>query len=141
MRFPSSFLVLLAFCQSVSAQQRVRGYHGSWTASAGTQVFHGTWKGQALSRRANAARGTWAVVSQSGVVMMQGTWSAERQSGSWRGRFAATTRGRRFLGTWKADLGDADARTLEDMLQRAMTNDISGVWQAQSLYGSWFLGP
>lgn len=111
-------------------------------ATAGTQSFRGRWTGQALPRRSNAARGTWQLENGSGAVIMHGTWSAERESAVWRGTFIARTGGHVVSGSWKADLGDAPAKTLEEMLQRSMEKEVSGLWESGGRFGEWWLsGP
>jgi hypothetical protein len=105
-------------------------------------MVHGKWTGQAIPGRRNAAQGSWNLENDSGAAIMHGTWSAVQEAGTWRGTFVARTAGRAFSGTWKADLGDAPGKRIEEMLQRAIQKEVTGVWESGGSFGEWWLrGP
>ncbi len=134
-------LFVLAACLLAAAQPSPRIYQGSWTATAGTRAFQGRWTAHITPRRANVANGTWTLIDQAGRVVLEGTWSANQENGQWRGSFLAQAAGRKFAGSWKADLGDVEPGTFAEMLRRATLGEVSGAWQAAALVGNWWLGP
>jgi len=42
-----------------------------------------------------------------------------------------------MTGTWQANVKDATADTLTDMLQRAAQSQIDGTWRSGVMAGSW----
>jgi hypothetical protein len=139
-------LVLLALrVQSVSAQQpslkQEQGYRGRWAASAGPRTFHGRWWAEPLANSKNAASGSWALLSDSNQVLLEGTWSARKLQSRWEGTWTARVRsGRPFSGTWSAEL--TEENTFEDLLKRAIEKQVTGFWASGRMRGTWWLmGP
>jgi hypothetical protein len=141
MRRFHTVLLLLFWSFLAMPQQSPSTYRGTWTATTGGTTYRGTWTGHTLPRLPNAARGTWAMVTETDRIVMNGTWSAEKTPDEWRGTFTADTRGRVFSGRWKADLGEAPGKTLQEMLQLAMQKEVGGAWDSGGRYGNWWLGP
>lgn len=130
--------LLLAFC--VLAQAPVSQPHGTWTATAGSRTFRGSWGAEMPAHDSNSAQGYWTLVNESGERIMQGTWSAQkiaaRCHGSWTARSA---QGRSFAGTWDAEMGGSQDKTFADMLTRTMEKEVAGTWQSGRYSGGWWL--
>jgi hypothetical protein len=120
---------------------------GTWTATAGKQVFHGTWSAQAVPNSPDAANGSWALLNQSNQIVVMGTWSAVKTPRSWSGTWQARivpaggrgTPGKLMAGTWRADIESSDQRTLGELLQESLQREITGAWQSGPLSGRWSL--
>ncbi len=123
------------------AQEAYVAFKGAWTATAGpSQVFRGTWTAQILPDRPNLAEGSWTLVSETGQILLEGTWSAQKARTGWQGTWAARTRrGGSFSGTWKADITDLDAKTFTQMLERTAEKEIAGSWRSGRYQGNWWL--
>jgi hypothetical protein len=119
-------------------------WNGSWVATAGPQVFRGTWSARALPNDLDVAVGSWTLNDGAGSVMMQGTWSAKKAPRAWRGSWQAKTQppGGSYSGTWQAvPPPDFKGKTFEDLLQAAATKEMSGVWRSGHPGGNWWLRP
>jgi hypothetical protein len=133
--------ILLAAALAAAAEPRPV-LQGSWIATAGKQVFRGTWSAQALPGDGNAAVGSWTLTNDAGDVVMQGTWSARKAPRAWRGTWRAVVQptGKSFSGTWQAAItADFKGKTFEDLLQAAGTERTSGVWRMGRAGGNWWL--
>ena len=132
-------LMFAALCVAASAEQPASTFTGSWTATAGTLVLHGTWSAVSSPRTPDVASGSWLLTNASGGVVMEGTWSARKAPGPWRGTWSARARnGREFRGTWDAQL-DAGTHTFADLLQRTLGGQVGGGWRAGAASGGWIL--
>lgn len=131
---------LLVSCCAL-AQPTSPVFRGSWLATAGrSQVLRGRWSGQALSSTRNAAKGSWTLISDANLMLLEGTWSAQKSSGGWQGTWSARTlQGRSFSGTWEAGMADFNAKTFEEMLKRTTQKAIAGGWRSGRSRGNWRL--
>jgi hypothetical protein len=126
---------------------------GSWTASAGpNQGFHGMWSAMVLPGTRNAGRGSWTLLNAANQIVLQGVWSAEKSVRGWQGTWSAriqtgrspsarSSSGTSFSGTWRADMTDAEDKTLAEMLQRTLEKEIAGAWRSGPRAGRWSLKP
>ena len=116
-------------------------FSGSWVASTGgDQYFRGMWSGELSGANRNAAGGSWTLVSDSGEVILQGTWSARKSAKAWEGIWSArTVRGETFSGGWNADLAGFVGKTLEEMLKRTQEKQVAGGWKSGRYQGYWWL--
>jgi hypothetical protein len=114
---------------------------GSWIATAGPSRFlRGRWSAQVLPDTKNAASGSWALLSESNQVILEGTWSAQKSTKGWRGTWSARIqKSRTVSGTWDAAMADFNGKTFEDMLKRAAEKQIGGSWQSGPAHGNWWL--
>jgi len=83
-------------------------------------------------------------------IVLEGTWSAAKSPGGWQGTWSArawtrqsssgrSTPGRLYTGTWQAAMRDPKARTLAEMFQRTLEQQIAGSWRSGPLAGHWWL--
>lgn len=134
-------VTLFLSAYSRTAQEASSLLHGSWTATAGrSQVFWGTWTAQVSPDKPNAAQGSWALLSDGGQTLLEGTWSAQKASSGWQGAWAARTlQGRSFSGTWTADIPGSSGRTFKQMLESTAEKDLVGSWRSGRYEGNWRL--
>jgi hypothetical protein len=132
-------IALLAFVCAL-AQEPAQTIHGSWIATAGRgQTLHGTWTGNALPGRPDVAEGTWMLAS-SGRIVLHGTWRAEKKKQVLEGRWTAqTARGESVAGSWGADVGHWNGKSLQELMERTLQEEVSGWWQMRSQQGNWWL--
>jgi len=138
----SWILVLAFFVSSGSfAQQTSTVFSGGWTATAGpTQILRGTWSAQSSPNRPNVARGSWTLLNESGEILLQGTWSAQKTGQGWEGTWSARpASGQLLAGTWTADAAKLNAKTLSQMLTSTVTKEAAGWWQSGRYQGNWWL--
>ena len=123
------------------AQQAPFAFHGRWTATAGpSQVFRGTWAAQVVPDTPNAAQGAWTLLSETGEVRLQGTWSALKVRSRWQGTWTARTlQGQSFSGTWNADITELSRKTLQQMLEWTAEKEVAGAWRSGRYQGNWWL--
>jgi hypothetical protein len=140
MRSGSLFVALLLVSCAL-AQKAPSGFHGSWTATAGpNQIFRGTWTGRTLPGKPNVAQGSWTLLSDTGQIILEGTWSALKSSVAWHGTWTARTlQNQSFSGTWRADLADFKAKTFEEMLESTAKKEVAGWWRSGRYQGNWWL--
>ena len=133
--------VILAVCGPTQAQTPPSELTGMWKATVGNgPVMQGMWLAQISKASPNAASGSWSLLSDSGEVMLQGTWSARKTSQSWEGSWKARAgNGRALSGTWSAALGDFAGKTFREMLALTMEKQIGGAWQSGRYQGNWWL--
>lgn len=136
-----SLVVVLLVASCALGQEAPPGLRGSWTATAGpNQIFRGTWTGQTLPGKPNLAQGSWTLLSNTGEVILEGTWSALKGSAAWQGTWTARTmQGQSFSGTWRADLADFKGKTFEDMLESTAIKEVAGWWRSGHYQGNWWL--
>ena len=140
----SGALIVAAFVigqSKLPAQEGPLVFHGRWTATAGaSQTFRGTWTAQVLPDRPNAAEGSWTLLSETGEIRLQGTWSARKAPSRWQGTWTARTPpGQLLSGTWSADLSELSSKTLQQMLQWTAEKEIAGAWRSGRYQGNWWL--
>ncbi len=135
------FAALFLCSSGLPAQQAPFAFHGRWTATAGpSQAFRGTWTAQVLPDSPNVAEGSWTLLSETGEVRLQGTWSAEKVRSRWHGTWTArTSLGQSLSGTWNADVAEPGGKTLQQMLQRTAEKEIAGSWRSGRYQGYWWL--
>ena len=135
-------LALLVAGAAAAAEQRP-AYSGSWIATAGPQVFRGTWSARALPNDGNSVVGSWTLSKEDGGVAMQGTWSGRKSLRAWSGTWQAKVQsGGTYSGTWQAALTpDFKGKTFEDLLQASAAHQMSGVWRMGRAGGNWWLKP
>jgi hypothetical protein len=138
-RWSVAVALLLGGC--AMAQEAPPVFHGSFTATAGTnQALRGAWSGQALPQRPNDVRGSWAIINEGDQVVLEGMWSAQKSRASWQGSWTARTKqGASFSGTWKADISESSGKTFEEMLKLTMEKEIAGSWRSGRSLGNWRL--
>ncbi len=143
-RIASTLALIVVLVSVALGQQAAPVFRGSWTASAGSaRLFHGRWTGQVSQQGANTARGSWTLLADSGQILLEGTWSARKNSAGWHGTWIARTeQGRSLSGTWQAGITDPRMKTLGDMLKRSLEEATEGRWQSGPYKGQWWLkGP
>jgi hypothetical protein len=131
--------LLLGFC--AQAQQLPPAVRGNWVATVGpTQTFRGRWSGQVSPQNKNAAAGSWTLLGDHNQIVLEGTWSAQKNSQAWRGTWSARiVSGRSFSGTWTADLSGFKGKTFEEMLSATLEKQVSGSWRSGRYQGDWWL--
>lgn len=134
-------LIGLVKVTALGAQESPAVYQGTWTASVGSgQFLRGAWAGQVSSRNPNTASGSWTLLNDAGEVVLQGTWSAQKNGRGWAGTWAARiANGRSFTGTWAADLDAFQGKTFADMLKRTTEKQVAGSWRSGRYQGYWWL--
>ncbi|HVB34038.1 MAG TPA: hypothetical protein VNJ52_06675 [Patescibacteria group bacterium] len=129
---------LLASC--ALAQQTSRQLRGNWTATAGSEVFRGTWTAETTSRSPHRADGTWTLLAGDGELLAEGSWSARKSARAWQGTWSARAgSGRPLSGSWSTSISDPNVRTFAAMLEATMKKQIAGAWQAGGSGGNWWL--
>jgi len=115
--------------------------YGNLTASVGpSQIFRGTWSAEISQHTPNEAKGSWTLVTDSGDVMLEGTWSARKTGAHWQGTWRArTSHGQFFSGTWSAQLPETGNQTFATLLQQTIEKEVNGSWQSGRYQGSWSL--
>ena len=125
------------------AQAPAPELRGSWTATAGSETFHGSWGAEISRRTPDFAQGYWTLLNDADERVMEGSWSARKIGSHWHGRWTAhIERGRSFSGSWDADEPESPPskdRTLVDLLTRTLEKDVSGSWRSGSYGGTWSL--
>jgi hypothetical protein len=102
-------------------------------------TLRGQWSAQPHPEIPNAAHGSWTVLSGANQIVLQGTWSADKIAGGWRGAWSARTSANRvFSGTWEAS-ADLEGDTLMKMLRQTFEKQIAGSWRYGRLTGYWWL--
>ena len=115
--------------------------YGNLTASVGpSQIFRGTWSAEISQHTPNEAKGSWTLVTDSGDVMLEGTWSARKTGLHWQGNWKAwTAKGQSFSGSWEADLPESKDQTFALLLQRTVEKEVAGFWHSGGYQGNWWL--
>jgi hypothetical protein len=133
-------LVVLLAAGSL-AQEPAQVVRGTWVAGAGSGVtWRGQWSAQPHPDVPGAAYGSWTILSRASQIVLQGTWSADKTAGAWRGAWSARTSANRvFSGTWETSADDLDGDTLMEMLQQTLAKQIAGSWRYGRLTGPWWL--
>jgi hypothetical protein len=146
MRRPLSWILvpLLTFsgiAQQASESPSEHNWRGAWAASAGPRTFHGRWWAQLVAGTANAANGSWTLLSDSNQILLEGTWSARKSPRGWEGTWSARLNsGKAFSGTWMSDM--TEGKTFEDMLKQTLEKQVTGSWHTGRMQGNWWLmGP
>lgn len=128
------------------AQSRAPTIRGTWAATAGpNQVLQGTWTAELTVANPDNAQGSWTLLNRSNQIAAQGTWAAVKTarvwSGTWSARVATPGRGpgRVLSGSWRTQVADADMRSLSELLQKTLREQVSGTWASGRLAGSWSL--
>jgi len=141
----SALVVLAALATAALGATQRPAMYGLWTATAGAAVLHGKWSAQVLLTSPNSVIGSWALLSDGGEVTTQGTWSAKRVGGDWRGTWQAKVQpsGATFTGSWQAaPPSDFHGKTFEDLLRATDHLQISGYWKSRGgSAGAWWLKP
>jgi hypothetical protein len=114
---------------------------GSWTATAGPkQIFRGTWSAQASLHNSNRAIGSWTLLNETGEVVLEGTWTAQKTGQRWQGTWTARPmKGQSLSGTWTADATSLNAESLAEMLKSTATKEVTGSWRSGRHQGNWSL--
>jgi len=113
---------------------------GTWTATAGPQIFRGSWSAETSPRNPNEALGSWTLVNDFGEIVLQGTWLARNTASRWHGTWKAkTSKGQSFSGSWEADLPDSKDQTFALLLKRTVEKEVAGFWQSRGYEGNWWL--
>jgi hypothetical protein len=145
-----ALLVSLVLVAAAEGQEGTPSLRGTWTATVGTrQAFHGAWSARLETAKPDSASGTWALLNDANQIVLEGTWSAIRTARTWSGSWSArilppgaraqAAAGRVMSGTWRADIGGSESKTLGGMLQSALQAAIIGTWRSAGLQGSWSL--
>ncbi|HLW78307.1 MAG TPA: hypothetical protein VKU44_01805 [Terriglobia bacterium] len=136
-----SLIAGLLLASSALAQDAAPVLRGRWTATIGpAQVLRGTWSAQASPDNPNSAQGSWTLTGDSGQIIGDGTWSAQKTRQGWQGTWTArAARGRALAGTWKADLPSVSPKNLLGMLQMTQDHQVGGTWRSGGYTGNWWL--
>jgi hypothetical protein len=84
-------------------------------------------------------------LNRSNQFAAQGTWSAVKTARIWSGTWQArvlTKNGatsRLLSGNWRSQIADGDVRTLRELLQKALSDQVNGTWGSGRLTGAWSL--
>jgi len=143
-----SVVVILLLVSPISARQTL-SLRGTWTASSGSaRAFRGTWSADVRQETPDAASGSWTLLDASNRIIVQGTWSAQKNARGWQGSWSATvasrpagrsTSGPSISGSWKADMESEGAGTILEMLQLTVKRSVGGSWRSGRLGGQWAL--
>jgi hypothetical protein len=133
------FVTLLVSC--AVAQQAPPVLQGSWIATTGSNRYmRGRWSAQVLPATKNAANGSWTLFNESNQILLEGTWSARKSVGGWRGTWSARIQKNKTVsGTWDAAMMDFNGKTFEELLRRTAEKQIGGSWQSGRTQGNWWL--
>jgi hypothetical protein len=104
-----------------------RTFEGSWTVEPASSV--------------DRASGTWTLGEGFDMIVLRGTWSAQKFSTGWSGTWRATleSQKREFTGSWTADFPQARETSIGELFATAARDAIRGIWSADGDSGSWFL--
>lgn len=134
----------LAFGRIARAEAPKLALAGGWVAKGGARILLGGWSAEIAAETPDAASGSWTMVDDKGNVLMQGTWSANKAKGAWRGAWSAriAPSGDVVSGTWAADASRLEGcKTFGDMLKRGTEAEIAGTWRMGKARGTWWLRP
>lgn len=136
-----TLLTVLLLYSWATAQDASPVLRGTWTATVGpNEVLRGEWTAQLLRESPNAATGSWTLLNDAGLQIMQGTWSARKSAQAWLGTWTAQSLdGRSRSGTWRAILPGFTGKTLRDMLESTVQKEAEGSWRSGSYQGNWWL--
>lgn len=114
---------------------------GNWVATAGDgRTFRGRWTAQVPSGQPDVVQGGWTLSDGLGKALARGIWTARRRGQGWTGTWSAQDeKGRQVSGTWRAEGEETKRPTLQTLLERTLTAEISGTWQSGRLRGNWWL--
>jgi hypothetical protein len=136
----SAVLGQQAFGQQGAREQTPAALQGLWTASAGSEGFHGKWTAITSSRTSDRAYGAWVLQNDAGDIVLQGTWSARKTDAGWKGTWSVRVlRGGSYSGNWTASEPGPSSKTFVGMLEAAAKDGASGTWSTDRLGGSWSL--
>jgi len=146
-RITLGFATVVAILFAASAWgQSTSTIRGGWSATVGpNQILQGTWTADLAPANPNSAQGSWTLLNQSNQIAARGTWSAAKTekvwSGSWQARVvtAAGATGRLFSGSWRTEISDVDVRSLIELLEKTLREQVSGSWTSGRLGGAWSL--
>jgi hypothetical protein len=86
------------------------------------------------------AGGSWTLLNESGEILLQGTWSAQKTAQGWEGTWSARpTNGQSLSGAWTADGAKLNAKSLAQMLKSTATKEVAGWWRSGRYQGNWWL--
>jgi len=129
-------LILLASLAAAGSAQSPK-WNGTWSATAGSRVFSGTWEA-AESSDAATASGNWTLTDRSGTPLAAGTWAAGRSAKAWQGSWQArAVNGQTYSGTWRAQVQLAATAPMAEMFQAALASAIQGTWHMGAPAGAW----
>lgn len=136
---PIRLIAFLAFVCAF-AQRPAQTIYGTWIATAGRgETLHGTWTGGALPQHPDVAEGTWTLAS-GGQIVIEGTWRADRSRQGWEGHWTAQTdRGESLAGSWGTGVEHWQGKTIQDLLELTLREEVSGWWQVGNHQGNWWL--
>lgn len=134
------FVAAIVFASCALAQQTSQQLRGRWTATAGSQVFRGTWMAEISSQSRNRAQGTWTLLAGDGELLAEGTWSAQKSARAWQGTWSARAgNGQPISGSWSTSISDPNVTTFAAMLEATMKKEIEGAWRIGNSGGNWWL--
>ena len=128
-------LALLLLAASLGLPQTAE-LTGTWSAAYGRRVFQGTWT-TTPSSEADVGIGTWRVIDASGKTQVEGYWSARKINNEWYGSWRAevSNRGGVYSGTWDSSAKLPATSRFSDLLEAAVGEVVSGVWDISSRSG------
>ena len=137
----SAFLIAARDPGLRGAQGPAATLSGSWTASAGAgPILRGGWSAEVSPDSRDRGQGSWTLVSDTGEILMQGTWSARKSGRDWQGTWTARiANGQTLSGTWSAYLPDFSGKTFGEMLEHTLVKQVAGSWQSGKHQGNWWL--
>jgi hypothetical protein len=82
----------------------------------------------------------WTLLNETGEIILDGTWSAQKMGQGWQGTWTARARkGAPLSGTWNADLATFSGKTIQAMLERTAEKEVAGSWRTRGYQGNWWL--
>ena len=137
--------VLAAFFAAIALAQSTTTIRGGWSATVGpNQALQGTWTAEVTPANPNVAQGSWTLL-RSNQIAASGTWSAAKAekvwSGNWQARVATDGggTGRLLSGSWRTEISDKDVRSLTELLEKTLREQVNGSWASGRLAGAWSL--
>jgi hypothetical protein len=114
---------------------------GEWIATVDSgQSLRGKWVGQTLPEDPNALHGSWLLLSDTGRILLSGTWSARKAQHGFRGSWSAHDQSRRAVsGTWRVTAGSSGVTTLQQLLEQTLAGQVAGAWRSGRRQGQWWV--
>src|SRR5262245_27368284 len=140
-RLAGTTILAILFLVVVTLAQSQPTLRGGWSATAApNRVFQGTWTAKPVPGNPEASQGSWTLVNGSNQIVARGAGAAVTTarvwSGTWQARVAT---GQLLSGSWRTQVADASVRTLGELLQKTLSDQVNGTWARGRLTGAWSL--
>jgi hypothetical protein len=110
----------------------------TWSArNASGRTLEGDWTVEP-GAATDKVSGTWTV-RDGPLIVLRGTWAAQKFSTGWSGVWRAAAEGQRneYVGSWTADFSHAPESPLVELFEAAARNAVRGLWNSAKDSGSW----